>query len=59
MPSFWNASEYTCGDEKFEEPLPSNPPIPMIHIKSEGFVYEAQGVREALLKGILKTPGFN
>ena len=53
MPLFWCPTELILPNVKYEEPLPTNPLYPINYIKSEGFIYEAQAVRECLLKGML------
>ena len=50
MPSFWNASQLITPKNTYNFPLPEHAEK-FKYIRSEGFVYEAQAIRETLLKG--------
>ena len=50
MPSFWNASQLITPEKTYNFPLPEHAEK-FKYIRSEGFVYEAQAIRESLLKG--------
>ena len=51
MSSFWNASQLITPKNTYNFPLPEHSET-FKYIRSEGFVYEAQAIRESLLKGM-------
>lgn len=55
VPNFWNPETLITPTKKYEHPLPKSS-RPMNYIRSEGFIYEADAVRESLLKGMKPIP---
>ena len=52
LPNFWNASQLITPNKTYNFPLPEH--SEKFHfLRSEGFVYEAQAIRDSLIKGKL------
>ena len=49
---FWSPEEITINGETMRHPVPKAE-VPPFYERGEGLMYEAQSVRECLLKGLL------